>query len=97
MIAELTIFPVGEGASLSDYVAEVLAVIHESGLRYELHSMGTNIEGDLEEVARIVKRCHQVLFEKGCTRVSTSIKIDDRKDKAYSMQKKVDVLKKKYL
>ena len=97
MIAELTIFPVGEGTSLSDFVADVLKVIHESGLKYELHSMGTNVEGDLEDVAKVVKKCHQVLFEKGCKRISTSIKIDDRKDKVYSMGNKVNVLKKKYL
>ena len=97
MIAELTIFPVGEGTSLSDSVAAVLKTIHDSGLRFELHSMGPNIEGDLEDVARVVKECHRILFEKGCQRISTSIKIDDRKDKVYTMEKKVTVLQEKYL
>jgi len=97
MIAELTIFPVGEGSSLSDYVAEVMKVIHKSGLSYELHSMGTNIEGDIEAIASIVKECHNALFAMGCKRISTNIKIDDRKDKTYSMGKKVEVLKKKYI
>jgi len=97
MIAELTIFPVGSGTSLSDYVAEVLKVIHNSGLKYELHSMGTNVEGDIEDIARVVKMCHQALFNKGCKRIATTIKIDDRKDKTYSMEKKVKVVKKKYL
>jgi len=97
MIADLTIFPVGEGTSLSDYVAVVLKVIHESGLKYNLHSMGTNVEGDFDDIMAIVKKCHQELFEKGCQRISTSIKLDDRADKIYSMENKVDVLEKKYL
>ena len=88
MIAELTIFPVGEGTSLSDYVAEVLTVIHESGLKYELHSMGTNVEGDLDEIAGVVKKCHEALFAKGCQRIATTIKIDERRDKVYTMTKK---------
>ena len=96
MIAELSIFPVGEGTSLSDSVAEVLAVIHRSGVKYELHSMGTNIEGSLDEVFDIVRQCHTILVEKGCKRISTTIKIDDRRDKVYTMKEKVAVVKKKY-
>ena len=97
MIAELAIFPVSEGTSLSDYVAEILKIIHKSGLKYELHSMGTNVEGNIEDIAAVVKKCHERLKEMGCDRISTNIKIDERFDKTYPMQYKVDVVKKKYL
>ncbi len=97
MIADITIFPVGEGSSLSDQVKEVLRVIHKSGLKYSLHSMGTNIEGELDDLFNVIRECHSVLKEKGCKRISTSIKIDERFDKVYTIEKKVDVLKKKYL
>jgi uncharacterized protein (TIGR00106 family) len=59
--------------------------------------MGTNVEGSLDEVFDIVKKCHTVLAEKGCRRISTTIKIDDRRDKVYTMKEKVDVVRKKYL
>ncbi len=92
MIAELTIVPIGEGTSLSDYVAEVTRIIDKSGLKNELHSMGTNVEGDLDEIIAVVKQCHQALKEMDCKRISTLIKIDERLDKASSMKNKVKVV-----
>jgi len=38
--------PVGKGESLSPYVVEIYKVIEESGLAYEQHQMGTNVEGE---------------------------------------------------
>ncbi|MCP4723732.1 MAG: MTH1187 family thiamine-binding protein [bacterium] len=92
MIAELTIVPIGEGTSLSDYVAEVTRIINASGMKNELHSMGTNVEGELDDIIDIVKNCHQALKDKGCKRISTLIKIDERLDKVSSMERKVKVV-----
>lgn len=96
MLADLTIFPVGEGTSLSDDVAVVLKLIHESGLKYKLHGMGTNVEGEFDEIMALVKKCHQALFDKGCTRISTSIKLDERLDKPATIDHKISVLTEKY-
>ncbi|MCH8013872.1 MAG: thiamine-binding protein, partial [Candidatus Dadabacteria bacterium] len=38
MIIELSIIPIGVGTSLSEYVACVMKVIQDSGLKYESHS-----------------------------------------------------------
>lgn len=95
MIADLTVFPVGSGTSLSDYVAEVLKIIEKSGLNYELHSMGTNVEGEFDDIVNIVKECHEKLKEMGCGRITSTIKFDDRIDKTYPMRHKVDIVKQK--
>jgi uncharacterized protein (TIGR00106 family) len=49
-IAEFTIIPIGVGVSLSKYVAICEQVLLASGLSYELHANGTNIEGEWDEV-----------------------------------------------
>ncbi len=78
MLVDFSIFPVGKGESLSSAVAETFEVIEQSGLPHELHSMGTNIEGEWDEVMTVIKACRERLLEHA-NRVSISIKIDDRK------------------
>lgn len=89
VIVEVSFVPLGVGASLSAYVAETVRLIRESGLTHEFHSMGTNIEGEWDEVMPLVRRCQDRLFEMGAPRVSASLKISERRDKAYHMEEKV--------
>ncbi len=89
VIVEVSFVPLGVGLSLSPYVAECLKIIEGSGLKHELHSMGTNLEGDWEEVMAVVKACQDRLFEMGAPRVTTSIKVSARVDREPSMEEKV--------
>src|SRR5450756_1421215 len=81
-VSEITVVPLGTGTpSLSHFVAELEKIVHESGLPSELHAMGTNVEGSLEEIMALAKRLHLRLFQLGALRVSTTLKIDERTDK----------------
>ena len=93
-IAEVSIIPLGtKTASVSRYVARAIrALRQEENIKYEITSMGTIIEGDLEEVLRVVKKMHQSTFGEGVTRVVTTIKIDDRRDKPLSPSGKIESL-----
>lgn len=90
-IVEVTIVPMGtSGTSLSRYVADCHKVLMAApDLRHELHSMGTVIEGDLDRILEVVRQMHEVPFEGGSQRVSTLIRIDDRRDKISTMNGKV--------
>ena len=92
MILEVTITPLRE-MGLSKYVAEVIRIFDDAGLEYELTSMGTIIEGEWDQVMPIIKRAHEKLFDLGITRVSTLIKIDDRRDKKVNRNDKVKSVK----
>ncbi len=81
MIANFSVVPIGEGNSLSSQVAEVLKIVDESGINYKLHSMGTILEGDWDEILRLIKKCHERTLEDS-DRVLTTITIDDRKGKS---------------
>lgn len=89
-IVFVTVAPLGTATtSLSRYVAGVEKVVRESGLSAQLTAMGTIIEGDLDAILSVVRRMHEVPFGEGAKRVSTLIKIDDRRDGAHSIAGKV--------
>ena len=54
-VAAVAIAPSGVGAELSEYVSQAVAVIRDSGLPNETNAMFTNIEGDLDDVLRVVR------------------------------------------
>jgi len=95
-ILEISVVPIGTGdTSLSAYVADCLRVLKKEKVRYELSSMGTNIEGNLKDLIRIAFKMHQVPFKKGAQRVVTTLKIDDRKDKKGTLEGKKKAVQRK--
>lgn len=80
-VVEVSITPLGTGEpGVSRYVAGCLRVVRESGLKHQLTPMGTILEGELDDILRVIRRMHENPFEAGAARVSTLIKIDDRRD-----------------
>ncbi len=78
MLVEFSIVPIGIGSSIGEKVAEVMRIVDGSGLPYKINPMGTVIEGQWDEVMKIVRKCHMAVMKKG-ERVLTKITIDDRK------------------
>ena len=87
-LAEFSIAPTGKGTSVSEYVARCLDLVDRSGLAYRLNPMGTVVEGPLDEVMALILRCHKAVA-RDCERVSTIIKIDDRKGTSDRIDEKV--------
>lgn len=91
-IAQVTIVPLGTGTtSVGDYVAAVHRVLEQEGgrVKFKLTPMSTIIEADLDDLIAIVRRMHEVPFENGAMRVSTTLTIDDRRDKVGTMEQKL--------
>ena len=89
-IVFVTIAPLGTGTpSVSRYVVEMEKVLRASGLTHQLTAMGTLIEGDLERILAVVRQMHEVPFARGALRVSTLVKIDDRRDKDATLASKL--------
>ena len=89
VIADLSLVPLGVGASVSRQVAACQEVLREAGLEFQLHANGTNIEGDWDAVFAAIKRCHEVVHEMGAPRITTTIKCGTRTDREQSMQDKI--------
>jgi uncharacterized protein (TIGR00106 family) len=90
-IVEVTIVPLGTGSpSVSQYVANCHKVLEQANdVKYQLTPMATVIEGELDRILAIVRQMHEVPFASGAVRVSTLIRIDDRRDKELTMDGKI--------
>jgi len=81
-VVEVSVTPLGTaGAGVSEFVAGCLRLVEKSGLNYQLTPMGTIIEGDLDKIFLLLRQMHESPFVAGAGRVSTLIKIDDRRDR----------------
>jgi uncharacterized protein (TIGR00106 family) len=89
-IVAVSISPIGEGPSVARWVAEALrAVRAQERVRYELGSMFTTLEGDPDEIFALVRRMQEAVFAAGAKRVSTVLKMDDRRDRVVAMGDKL--------
>ena len=95
VIVDFTIVPVGTGVSLSAYIAACERILQETGLSFELHANGTNVEGEWEDVFSAIRRCHETLHGMGVPRLHTDIKLGTRVDRPQRMADKVTSVKKK--
>jgi len=86
----LSITPLGTGTpSVSRYVAGVEKILRGTGLKHQLTAMGTIIEGDLDQILAVIRKMHEHPFTQGAVRVSTFIKIDDRRDREHTIEGKM--------
>ena len=93
-IIEISVMPLGtKTPSIGQYVAEAIRVLEREKINYELTSMGTVIEGDVDRILSVVGKMHQAVFTGGVLRVVTTIKIDDRRDKPATRESKVKSVK----
>lgn len=96
VIVDFTVVPVGAGTSLSGYIAACEKILAESGLAYDLHANGTNVEGEWEDVFTAIRRCHETLHAMGVPRIHTDIKLGTRTDRAQTMADKIASVREKY-
>ena len=90
-LVAVAIAPFGVGDELAEHVAEVVRVIRASGLKNRTYSMFTEIEGEWDEVMRVVKDATFVLAEKGI-RTEVILKADVRPGFENMMERKVSVV-----
>jgi uncharacterized protein (TIGR00106 family) len=81
VLLDFSITPMGMGESVGQYVARAVDVIDRSGLDYKLHSMGTTVEGELDQVLAVLRGTIEELA-KDCPRLSISAKFDYRANRS---------------
>jgi len=92
MLVEFTVVPLGKGESVSEYVAECVKIVRESGISHQLTPMATILEGERDEIMEVIMECHQRVLDMS-ERVITTIKIDDRKGRKDAMTQKIRSVK----
>lgn len=93
-LMEISVMPVGTGTSMSKYIAKAIwAIEGEPDIDYEMTSMGTIVQGDLDHLLEVIRKMHKAVLDSGAPRVVTTIKIDDRTDKPITLTSKLESLK----
>ncbi|WP_295393137.1 MTH1187 family thiamine-binding protein [uncultured Thiodictyon sp.] len=96
VIAQFTVIPIGTSTSLSGYVAACERVLAATtGINYEMHANGTNLEGEWEAVMDAIKRCHDTLHGMGVPRLSTNVTLGTRTDRPQRMVEKLSSVRAK--
>jgi uncharacterized protein (TIGR00106 family) len=91
--AAFSITPVGgssvaEDGSVGPVIAEVVRIVRSSGLPYETNAMFTNVEGSLEEVLALLRRCVEYVTSVA-PRASVVVKLDVRPGREDALHEKV--------
>ncbi|MFB5662042.1 MTH1187 family thiamine-binding protein [Alteribacillus sp. HJP-4] len=98
-IIDITIVPVGTGStSMSGDVARIQDTLEQySGkIKYQLTPMSTIVEGELPVLFEVIQSLHNIPFNEGAERVTTNIRIDDRRDGSQErMEGKIESVREK--
>ncbi|MET3211233.1 UNVERIFIED_CONTAM: uncharacterized protein (TIGR00106 family) [Paenibacillus sp. PvR008] len=57
------------------YVDKAIEVIQRSGVKHQVNPLDTTMEGELDELLKVVKEMHEALTEAGSPSVISQIKI----------------------
>jgi uncharacterized protein (TIGR00106 family) len=81
--ADLTVIALGRpDPSASEYIAAIQrALARQDRVKFQMHAMGTSLEGPTADVLALVGELHAIPFELGVPRVYTVLKLDERRDK----------------
>jgi len=91
ILAQLSIYPIGEGVSLGRHVKKGVKIIEESGYTYQVGGLSTAVEvPDLKELFELVEKIRQAQLDEGAQRIIIEMKVDDRRDKVASLKSKID-------
>jgi uncharacterized protein (TIGR00106 family) len=81
MLFSISMFPIGEGESLVEPVAEVVDEIDAAGLSYQVTSMDTQVEGEWDEVVPVIRRAFETMLE-AHPRVFLLLSVDEHRGAA---------------
>jgi uncharacterized protein (TIGR00106 family) len=89
--ADVTVIGLGRSdPSASRYIAAIQRKLNaQDRVKHRLHAMGTSLEGETADILALVGELHAVPFELGLPRVYTVLKLDERRDKAQTLDDKV--------
>ena len=89
--ADITVLPIGrEGASVGDLLVEVRRHLEsQDRVRFQMHAMGTSLEGSAEDIFSLAAELHAIPLADGIPRAYTVLKVDQRTDKEQTLESKV--------
>jgi len=76
--ASIQIVPIVLDKHPYQWVDEAIAIIQQSGIKYEVGPFATVLEGTYDEVMRVIHQVNEFLYEKGCAEWISNLQIQIR-------------------
>ncbi|WP_227935926.1 thiamine-binding protein [Alkalihalobacillus deserti] len=73
--AGFQVLPDGKDMNTDGMIPEIVEVVKESGLNYNIGPMETVVEGNLHQVFELIQKAQQVGINTGATECITTIKV----------------------
>jgi len=86
----LQVLPVSATRTAYDLIDLAIAVIAESGLRYQVCPFETVIEGPYDRVMETVEKVQEACFANGAEELLVNIKIQNRKNGRVTIEEKME-------
>lgn len=76
--ASLQIVPIVLDKHPYEWVDEAIAIIQQSGIKYEVTPFATVLEGTYEEVMKLLHNINEELYKKGCAEWISNVQLQIR-------------------
>ena len=84
------VIPQSKSREIYDIVDEAIDVISKSGMKYTVCPFETVMEGEYDEIMKVVKAAQEVCLNTGAESLISNLKIEWHKDKDASMNEKIE-------
>lgn len=76
IIMAFQVIPCVEEERIYEVVDRAIEVVAKSNLKYEVGAMETTIEGEPDEIWKVIRAAQEACIQAGATRVMTQMKMD---------------------
>lgn len=76
--ASIQIVPIVLDKHPYEWVDDAIAIIQQSGVKYEVTPFATLLEGTYDEVMQVIHQVNEFLYQKGCAEWITNLQIQVR-------------------
>src|SRR5205814_5476188 len=73
-----------------EWVDEAIAIIQQSGIKYEVGPFATVLEGTYEEVMNVIHTVNEFLYQKGCAEWISNLQIQIRSTGDVTGEEKIE-------
>jgi uncharacterized protein (TIGR00106 family) len=86
--ASIQIIPIVEDKHPYEWVDEAIAIIQQSGIKYEVGPFATVIEGTYAQVMKVIDDVNEYLYQRGCEEWISNLQIQIRSKKDITAEEK---------
>lgn len=84
-VAEIAVIPVGAGVDMRRQVQAAISAIQKRGLSCKPTALGTNVEGELDQIFDAARDAYKACLDAGAQRAVLELRIDHRLDRESSL------------